>query len=681
MKTKTIFTVSLGIMIFSCGTNTQKNSNEMDKVHGIDVANMHQHVQPGADFYNYANGGWMESAEIPDDESRWGSFSELREMNDEMTLSLVDKALANQSIDTKSDEGKVVKFFSVAMDTTTLDKQGITPIQPMLDRIASISSIEELQEYFIEMEPVNSTFYASYVYSDPKNSNVNAIYLGGGSLGLPDRDYYTEDDEDSVEKREKYVAHIARMLQFTGISEDQANEKAKQIMALETRMAQSMLTKEKRRDPEITYNPKTVEELNKLAPAINWEAYYKGIGASNFDQVIVSQPAYIQEMNNILSQEPLQTIKDYLVWNIVNDAAGYLSSEINEANFDFYGKTLRDLKTQKPRNERVLATTNGVLGEALGKLYVAEYFPKEAKETAVEMVDYLKKAYEKRINQLDWMSDTTKVKAIEKLMAMTVKIGYPDQWKDYSTLEVSDTFYENILNSRTWNFNQDIVKIGKEVDKTEWFMSPQTVNAYYNPLYNEIVFPAAILQPPFFDYKADMAVNFGGMGAVIGHEISHGFDDKGAKYAANGNLENWWTEADMKKFEERGKQLIDQYSAYEPLEGIKVNGEFTLGENIGDLGGVVSAYDGLQLYLQDHGRPDDIDNMNQEQRFFVNWATIWRTKIRDEALKNQIKTDPHSPGYYRAVGPLVNVDAFYKAFAITETDEMYKPENERVRIW
>lgn len=670
--------VALGFT--SCDeTNTEQST--MKKGIGIDIENMDQTVDPGTNFYDYANGGWMAKTTIPDDESRWGSFNELREMNDSMTLALVDKALEMDNMDSSSDEGKVVQLFTTAMDTEKLNAEGISPIEPMLAEIDSLQTKEDILNWMIEVEPYLGTLFGSYVRSDAKNSTMNALYLGGGNLGLPERDYYMADDADSKDKREKYIAHVARMLQFIGVEENNAAEKASDILAFETRMAQAMLTKEDRRMPENTYNPKSVAELERLAPNINWVNYFEGIGAKNFEQVIVSQPNYISEVSEIFGDAQLSTIQDYLKWNVINDAASYLSEEIEEANFDFYGKTLRDLQTMKPRNERALGVVNGSLGEALGKLYVEEYFPKEAKETAVEMVEYVKKAYENRINNLEWMTDSTKVQAIKKLNGMTVKIGYPDKWKDYSDLEVGDSYYQNILNSRTWNFNEDIVKIGKEVDKSEWFMSPQTVNAYYNPLYNEIVFPAAILQPPFFDYEADMAVNFGGMGAVIGHEISHGFDDQGAKYDVEGNLNNWWTDTDKSNFEERGKQLVAQYDAYEPLPEVTVNGTFTLGENIGDLGGVSAAFDGLQLYLEDKGRPEQINGLTAEQRFFINWATVWRTKIRDEALKNQIKTDPHSPGVYRAVGPLVNVDAFYDTFEITEEDSMFVADEERVKIW
>ena len=567
------------------------------------------------------------------------------------------------------------------MNLEKLNKESFTPIESVLKEIDAINTKDDVLSYIVKKEPVLGSLFGSGVYADLKNSNMNALYLGSGSLGLPERDYYVADDEDSKDKRAKYVKHVSKMFQLVGNDEAAANSIADDVMSLETQMAKAMLTKEERRNPMNTYNPMSLAELKQLVSNVDWDTYYSGIGAKNFDQIIVSDPNYMKEVNTIFANAPISTIKNYFKWNVINDAASYLSEEAEEANFDFYGKTLKDLKSMKPRKERVLQVVNGSLGEALGKLYVAEYFPTEAKETAVEMVENVRRAYESRINNLDWMDDETKVQAIKKLNGMTVKIGYPDKWKDYSTLKIGDSYYQNVLNAREWNFKKDIEKIGKPVDKSEWFMSPQTVNAYYNPLYNEIVFPAAILQPPFFDYTADAAVNYGGMGAVIGHEISHGFDDQGAKFDVEGNMNNWWTADDEQNFKDRGEKLVEQYNAFEPLPGVFVNGTFTLGENIGDLGGVNAAYDGLQIHLAEEGNPGEIDGFTPEQRFFINWATVWRTKIRDEALKNQIKTDPHSPGVYRAVGPLVNVEGFYKAFNITPEDEMFVPEENRVKIW
>ena len=654
---------------------------------GIDPVNMNRSVSPKTDFYQYANGGWLATTEIPADESRWGGFSELGDNNNKMVLALVDKALQMKNVDPNSDEGKVVNFFNTAMNMEKRDAQGFDVIKPMLARIEKIQNTEQLLDYFIEVEKFGGGgFFGVFVGSDPKDSNMNTLYLGGGNLGLPGRDFYVNTGEDDIKKRAQYVDFTTNMITMAGVSEEAARIQAERILKLETRMAESMLPKEEMRNPLNRYNPKSLAELNELAPNINWGKYLNGVGAKGYKEIIVSQPKYMKEVNAIWETESLGTIKEYLRWGVINDAAGMMNTAANEENFDFYSRKLRGQEEQKPLNERVLSTTSGVLGEALGKLYVQEYFPPEAKATAVQMVEDLREAYRGRINALPWMSDETKAKAIEKLNTFRVKIGYPDTWKDYSTLAVGTyedggSFYQNILNARKWRFEKNIVKIGKQVDKDEWFMSPQTVNAYYNPAYNEIVFPAAILQAPFFDFKADPACNYGGIGGVIGHEFSHGFDDQGAKYDAEGNLNNWWTDEDLAAFEERGNQLVEQYNSYEPLPGVNVNGKFTLGENIGDLGGINAAYDALQIYEKREGETAKIDGLTQDERFFINWATIWRTKMRDEAMKNRIKTDPHSPGQYRATGPIINMEAFYKTFDIKEGDPMYKAPEDRVIIW
>mgnify|MGYP003867757433 CR=1 FL=1 len=653
---------------------------------GLHLSNMDLTISPKTDFYNFVNGSWMKHTEIPSDEGRWGSFGELREKNDEMTLALVDKALAMKSVDPNSDEGKIVTFFKTAMDMDRRNIQGTKVIQPALDDLAAVQNKDQLLDFMIKTAPYGGTLFGVFVSADAKNSNVNTLYLGGGNLGLPERDYYLNDDEDSKKKRVQYVDFMTSMLQFLGDTKSQANDQAKRILAFETSMAESMLAKEERRNPLNTYHPKSLAELNTLAPAVDWNRFLNGVKAVGYKEIIVSQPKYIEKVNDIWANGDLSTIKEYIRMTILNDAASMMSEEIDQVNFEFYGKQLGGTETQKPLNERILSVTSGVLGEALGKLYVKEYFPPEAKQIASDMVSEIRTSFGERIKNLDWMSTETKEKALQKLSTFTVKIGYPDTWKDYSELKVSGwddggSFYQNILNARKWGYEKRIAKIGKEVDKTEWFMPPQTVNAYYNPRYNEIVFPAAILQAPFFDFKADPACNFGGIGGVIGHEISHGFDDSGSRFDADGNLNNWWTDADREAFDARSKKLIDQYSSYEALPGIFVNGEFTLGENIGDLGGVNVAYDGLQSYLKKNPDPGLIDGFTQEQRFFLNWATIWRTKFRDEALKNRIKTDPHSPGQYRAVGPIINMDKFYEAFDIKEGDAMYKDEADRIIIW
>jgi len=432
----------------------------------------------------------------------------------------------------------------------------------------------------------------------------------------------------------------------------------------------------------------TVAELQKITPAIDWNTYFTSLGLSlKADELInVSQPKYMTALQEILKAGKVEDWKAYMRWTLINHSSDELSTDIETANWEFYSKALRGAIKEETRDKNALQTVNGTVGEALGKLYVERKFPAEAKAKAEDMIKNVMLAFENRINRMPWMAKSTRENAINKLRKLNVKIGYPDKWKDYSALTIKSpaeggTFFDNMQNAAKWNFKDDVSKLHKPVDKTEWHMSPQTVNAYFNPSYNEIVFPAAILQPPFYDYKADEAVNYGGIGAVIGHEISHGFDDSGSRYNADGNLINWWSDEDLSKFTGLGGSLADQYSALQPLPGIYVDGKFTLGENIGDLGGVNAAYDGLQLYLKEHGNPGLIDGYTPEQRFFISWATIWRTKARDEAIKNQVKTDPHSPGMYRAYVPLQNVDSFYKAFDIKPGDGMYIAPDKRVKIW
>jgi putative endopeptidase len=660
--------------------------NAQQKNSGINLDLMDKSVKPGDDFFRYVNGSWFDKTEIPADRTRWGSFDELRQNTDKDALAILKDA-ASKKLDPKSDQAKAVNVYKTYMDTISRNKLGIKPIKPLLSKIDAVKSIADLNKLIIEMQPQGGLgFYGIGVGPDAKNSNRNVVNIGLGSLGLPDRDYYVSEDADSKEKREKYVAHVARMLQMVGEKPEVALANAKKVLSIEIAMATPRLDRVERRDRRKTYNPMSVADLQKLTPSVNWDSYIKGVGISKLDSVIVSQPKYMTALETIFKENKIDEWKAYLRWSLINKSSDVLTTDLEKANWDFYSKTLQGAKAQRPREERALQVVNGTVGEALGKLYVEQKFPAEAKEKAKKMIENVFLAFENRINNLPWMTPATRKGAIEKLRKSVVKIGYPDKWKDYSKLEIKSieeggNYYDNMKNVTKWGFAENIADLQKPVDKTRWGMSPQTVNAYYNASYNEIVFPAAILQPPFYDYKADEAVNYGGIGAVIGHEISHGFDDSGSRYNADGNLVNWWTEDDLKQFTGLGGALAAQYSALEPLPGTFVDGKFTLGENIGDLGGINAAYDGLQIHLKQNGNPGLIDGYTPEQRLFISWATIWRSKMRDEAIKNQVKTDPHSPGQYRAYVPLANVDEFYKAFDIKETDKLYvKPEN-RVKIW
>ena len=671
-------------------TQAQDSNRDLKKIEtknpGIDLNLMDRSVKPGDDFFRFVNGTWYDKTDIPADKTRWGSFDELRQNTDNDALAILKEA-ATKKLDSKSDQGKAVNVYKTFMDTVARNQKGIKPLKPYLSKINAVKSVQDINKLITEMTPEGGIgFYSAGIGPDAKNSKRNVVYIGLGSLGLPDRDYYISDDKDSKEKREKYVAHVSRMLQFLGEKPTEAQKSAEKVLALEIEMARPRLDRVERRDRRKTYNPMTVADLQKLTPSVNWDTYLQGIGIGKIDSLVVSQPKYMTALEDIFKAKKIEDWKAYLRWTLINKSTGVLTSDIETANWEFYSKTLQGALKQRPREERALQVVNGTVGEALGKLYVEKKFPAEAKDKAKAMIENVFLAFENRINNLPWMTPATRKGAIDKLRKSTVKIGYPDKWKDYSKLvivakEEGGNYYDNMKNVARWGFAENIADLQKPVDKTRWGMSPQTVNAYYNPSYNEIVFPAAILQPPFYDYKADEAVNYGGIGAVIGHEISHGFDDSGSRYNADGNLMNWWTEDDLKQFTGLGGALAAQYSALEPLPGTFVDGKFTLGENIGDLGGINAAYDGLQMFLKKNGRPANLDGFTPEQRFFISWGTIWRSKMRDEAIKNQVKTDPHTPGMYRAYVPLQNVDAFYEAFDIKEGDKLYvKPEN-RVKIW
>ena len=662
--------------------------NAQQKAPGINLSLMDKTVSPKNDFFNFVNGTWLKNTEIPADKTRWGSFDELRQNTDKDALAILNEAAKNPKYGSNTDQGKAINMYKAAMDTVARNKYGIDPILPYLAKIDAVKNMVDLQKLMMQEEAKGGGvgFFGVGIGADDKNSNRNVVSLGPGGLGLPDRDYYVSDDKDSKEKREKYVLHVARMLQFLGLKPEQAKADADKILALEIAMAQPRFDRVERRDSRKSYNPMSVEGLQKLMPSINWNAYLTGVGLPKIDSVIVAQPKYMAALEVLFKQNNTDQWKAYLRWTLLNKASGRISTNVENANWEFYGKTLTGAIKQRPREEKALQVVNGNIGEALGKLYVEKKFPPEAKIKAEKMIKNIVLAFENRINNLPWMSKETKISAVEKLKKSRVKIGYPDKWKDYSALTIKSpqeggTYFENVENIARWRFKENLAELDQPVDKEKWGMSPQTVNAYYNPSYNEIVFPAAILQPPFYNYQADEAVNYGGIGAVIGHEISHGFDDSGARYNADGNLVDWWTEDDLKQFSALTGALADQYSALEPLKGTFVDGKFTLGENIGDLGGVNAAYDGLQLYLKENGNPGLIDGYTPEQRFFISWSTIWRSKMRDEALKNQVKTDPHSPGMYRAYVPLQNVDSFYKAFDVKKGDGMYIAPEKRVKIW
>lgn len=665
----------------------QDEDAQVKEQHGISIENMDSSVRAQDDFFRFVNGTWVDNTEIPSDRGVWGSFNELGDNNNKMVLKVLEDAAASDQYPAGSDQKKAADYYAVGMDSLLAEKMKFSPLDEVFKKIKKIKSLEDMQSYIAYQAKIGgNAFLNFYVSPNLSNSFVNAAYISQGGLGLADSDYYLKEDEKSVDIQNKYKKHIAKMLVLYGVKEKKATAKAEAIYGLERELALVSMNSTELRDIESQNNPMAIADIYTLSPNMDWNKLITEMGVSDVDTMFVDQLEFFKGLSVIFGNEDVDLWKDYLTWNILNNYASMLHSEVVATDFDFYGKTLTGSPENRPRWKRVLGSSNGALGEAIGKLYVDAVFPPEAKAAAMDMVDNVMKAMENRINNVDWMTAETKEKAVEKLNAFNVKIGYPDKWKDYSDLEVKRgtkgaSYAGNYMAASIWGHNQEMDKLHKPVDRDEWHMNPQMVNAYYNPLATEIVFPAAILQPPFFDFEADAAVNYGGIGAVIGHEVSHGFDDMGAQFDKDGNFVNWWTDEDMVAFTARGQSLIDQFDAYEPLDSLFINGQLTLGENIGDLGGVNAAYDGLQLYLADNEAPELIDGYTQNQRFFMSWATVWRTKYREEALRTRILTDPHSPGTYRAFAPLRNIDAFYEAFDVKEGDEMYLIEEERVRIW
>ena len=680
MKTKISLVFLFLVIIISC--------NNIDiEPPAIDTNLLSEKFRPQDDFYNFVNSKWIENNAIPDDKTRWGVTGVLRENTAKDLLSILNASASNNNLKIASDEAKAVLLFNLIKDTISRNKIGVDPINPFIDRINQTSSINDFQkimEDFLNLGLGSKPFISFSVFSDLKDSNKNALYLSSGQLGLQ-RDYYVNNDDDSKNIISKYQKHIARMFILAGFENQEAISKSINVVSIEKQIAQATMDKVESRDPIKIYNPRSVDELSMLSKNINWIQYFKNMGIDNLKALIVDDLEYIKNLDKILENNPLENLKDYILWCLIDVSASILTTEMDRANWDFYSKTLRGAKKQEPFDQSSMRVVNSYLPEPLGKLYVAKKFPPKAKEQIVELVDNLVIAYRKRIEKLIWMDEPTKLKAFEKLEKIKYKVGYPDKWEDFSELDMSEnstkSYFEAFQKIRKFYLKDDLSDLDKPVDKSKWFMSPQTVNAYYSPLFNEIGFPAAILQPPFFNYNADAAVNYGAIGAVIGHEISHGFDDSGADFDANGNLVNWWTENDLQEFNSLGDKLAEQYSAIEVLPDVFINGKFTLGENIGDLGGVHAAFDALQIYHDKYGEPDKIDGYSAKQRFFIAYARSWRSNIREQSLRNQIKSDPHSPGYNRGNQPLKNMDEFYSAFKVKEGDSMYLEPSKRVYIW
>lgn len=674
---KIVILATAAISMAACNNKKETvKENDMGKS-VLDIQAMDTSVRPQDDFYNFVNGGWMKTATIPSDRSNWGSFAELREKTDQNCLTLLNELIAKEP-EKGSEAEKIKQIYQAYIDLEKREQLGLKPIEEDLSAIDKIGSLKDLQKFIAENPTLPNPFYGWEVYPDMKNSSMNIAYLNPSGLGLG-RDYFQKEDESNKKTLERYKKYVADILKAIGHPE--AEKAAENIVVFEKEMAKAMLTNEQIRDANLQYTPKTMDELKKMVKNVDIPAYLTAIGIKT-DKIVLSDNGFTSNLDKFVNEKNIPLIKDYLKYVVVSDNASLLNKQLDELQFDFYSKYMRGQEKQRSIDKRGLSLVNGVLGEAFGKVYVEEYFPAKSKENMIELIDYLKKSFALHIDNLQWMSDQTKVKAHEKLNTFMVKVGYPDKWKDYSSLEIVEgNLYQSLKNVRKWTIEEAKSKIGKEVDKSQWEMSPQTVNAYYNPLNNEIVFPAAILQPPFFYPEGDPAMNFGAIGGVIGHEMTHGFDDSGAAFDSKGNLSNWWSKEDEENFKKVTDLLAKEYSKYEPVKGHFINGVFTNGENIADLGGASISYDALEMYLKDKGNVEKIDNFTQEQRFFISWATVWRIKATEKSLIDQVKTDPHSPGYFRAFGPLVNIDAFYQAFNVKEGDKHYKKPEDRIRIW
>jgi putative endopeptidase len=648
---------------------------------GIATEYIEPSVRPQDDFYDYLNGKWMKTVEIPADKSSWGSFAKLRDDTLPQLRGIIEKAAAGNPAK-GTDAQRIGDYYASFMDEAKLEQLGITPLNGELAKIAALKDKAELPALLAHLGKMGVNVpYDFGIHQDNKDSTkyVADIYQSG--LGMPDRDYYLKaDDAKLADAKAKYLTHVEKTLALAGDKNAAANAKA--IVDFETELAKVQWTKVELRDPIKAYNKVPLADMGKVAPDYDWNNYLQATGiAGKTTYVIVSQPSYLKGVAEISNKTSLDTWKAYLTMHLVDAYASYLNKAFVDERFDFYGKTLSGVKEMEPRWKRGVGAIERSQGESLGKLYVAEYFPPERKARMEALVKNLLAAYRQSIDKLDWMSPATKKEAQAKLAKFTPKIGYPNKWKDYSALVVTrDDLVGNVMRSRDVEYNRELNKLGKPIDRDEWGMTPQTINAYYNPEMNEIVFPAAILQPPFFDANADDAVNYGGIGAVIGHEISHGFDDQGAQYDGDGNLRDWWTAADHKNFEAKTKMLVNQYNQFEPIKGYRVNGELTLGENIADNSGLAIAFKAYKISLKGKKAPV-IDGLSGEQRLYMGWAQVWRTKMREQQQIVQVKTDPHSPGQFRANGTLRNQPGFYDAFKVKQGDKMYLAPQERVIIW
>ena len=676
---KKVLLFSTVLFMAACQDNTST------KTPAIDVNNFDLSVAPNEDFYEYATGGWQKNHPLKPEYSRYGAFDVLRE-NNEIRINELFAQMTQTEAAAGTVEQKISDLYKMGLDSTRLNAEGAEPLRPMLDRILAVKDRAELQAVITELHrTVGSPFFGIGVESDLMNSNMNALYASQPGLMMGNRDYYLE--EESASKREAFKSYLATIFELAGLPEAEIAPAVASVLEIETAIAEKNWSKEQLRDILKQYNPMTRADFEKRYDAMAWADFYKGLGIADFDRIIVTTPSALDNANALLKRTPVEQIRYYLAAQYINSAASYLSDAFGEASFEFYGRTMSGAQEQRPRWKRAMSVPNGLLSEAVGEMYVARYFPEKDKERMLELVGNLQEALSEHIAALDWMSDETKAKAQEKLSTFTVKIGYPDKWKDYTPLTVdpAKSYWENVVAARIWYTADNIAKLGQPVDRAEWHMSPQTVNAYYNPTTNEICFPAAILQPPFYNSDADDAVNYGAIGVVIGHEMTHGFDDQGRNFDKDGNMINWWTEADAEAFKAKTAILVKQFDAIEvlPAKGdqpaIHANGSVTLGENIADQGGLRVAYTAMKR-AQNGVEPEPIDGFSGDQRFYLAYATLWGQNVRDEEIARLTKQDEHSLGKWRVDASVRNLQTFYDAFGITD-GAMFLPEEERVIIW
>ena len=664
-------------MLTSCAGQKEAKSTS-----GIDLANMDTTVSAGTDFFRYACGGWNDAHPLTAEYSRYGTFDELFENSQKQLRELIEGLAAQKNNQAGSAAQKIGDLYNMAMDSVTLNKQGAEPVKAMLDKIAGMKDKSEIVPMMTEMAHIGiGTYFHSYVYADPKNSSLNIFQMGQGGINLGEKEYYLDTDSITQNIREQYKLYIGKLFQLAGFSEADAQQKVADVMEIETAIAKVSRSATELRDPEANYHKMSFDELKKTIAGIDWDAYMKGLGIQAPAELNVEQVEPIQEVARLMNTLPLSKHVSYLEYNLLDAAASCLSDDFVAARFDFYGKVLSGRQVNQPRWKRAVNSVNGMLGELVGEMYVEKYFPAAAKERMVKLVKNLQTALGERIDAQEWMSDSTKIRAHEKLATFHVKVGYPDKWKDYSKLEIkNDSYWANVCRASEWGFNDMYSRIGKPVDKDEWLMTPQTVNAYYNPSTNEICFPAAILQPPFFNMEADDAANYGAIGVVIGHEMTHGFDDQGRQFDKDGNLTDWWAPGDADRFKERAQVMVDFFNKIEVLPGLQANGELTLGENLADHGGLNVAYLAFQNATKDAPLVV-VDGFTPEQRFFLAYATLWAGNIRDEQIRVYTKSDPHSLGKWRVNGALPHIQAWYDAFHITPSDPLYVAPENRVNVW